>query len=246
METEMLVNCPVVPEGSVADLRLNGESPELTLGWYKNMVVYYFNFSEKALTVTEDDMVPVSPIYVTFNINPDQQGGGPPSGFVTDENGRTHNVTSTLPDDETYSPLWTVNVYDNMDFDMVHNLQTAASANILAAGVALVNCPIVSIEGPTSVNENGNSIPGDYSLDQNFPNPFNPSTEIRFSVKYPGHVSLLVFNSIGEEVARLVNEVLPAGNFSVDWNAENVTSGVYFYTIKTGTYKETRKMMLLK
>ena len=115
-ETTILVNCPVVPEGSTAKLRLGDESPELTIGWYKGMMVYYFSFLEKALMVDESDMVPLSPIYVTFNINPDQAGGGPASGFVTDpQTGRSHNVTATLPMDDDYSPLWCVNVYDNAD-----------------------------------------------------------------------------------------------------------------------------------
>ncbi len=144
-ETTMLVNCPVVPEGSTAKLRLGGESPELTRGWYRGMLVYYFNFSEKSLMTNESDMIPTSPIYVTFNINPDMEGGGPPSGFVTEmETGRTHNVTATIPSDESYSPLWWVSAYDNADFDMVSDLASAQSANILASGIANVNCPIVA------------------------------------------------------------------------------------------------------
>jgi len=147
-ETTTLVNCPVVPEGSTARLRLTGGSPELTLGWYKGMVVYYFNFLEKALMTNESDMVPTSPIFVTFNINPDQPGGGPGSGFVTDETtGRTHNVASTLPEDAAYSPLWWVSVYDNADFPSVHDRATALKAKVLAPGAATVNCPIVFI-GP--------------------------------------------------------------------------------------------------
>ena len=63
--TPNIVNCPVVPEGSTAKLRLYVESPELTQGWYKGEIVYYFNFTEKALTA-ENGMVPLSPIYVTF------------------------------------------------------------------------------------------------------------------------------------------------------------------------------------
>jgi hypothetical protein len=245
-EMTILVNCPVVPEGSTADLRLNGESPELTLGWYKGQVVYYFNFSEKALTVDASDMVPLSPIYVTFNINPDQPGGGPPSGFRTDASGRAHNVVATLPDDEGYSPLWSVNVYDNADFENVSNLQTALSANILATGVANVNCPVVSVSPSTAVEETDNTLPQKYALSQNFPNPFNPSTEIRFSIVKGEHTSFRIYNLIGEEVARLVNEVLPAGNYSVEWNAGNVPSGIYIYTITTDSFNDTKKMILLK
>jgi hypothetical protein len=147
--TNMLVNCPVVPEGSTAMLRGGGESNQLSRGWYKSTVVKYFNFLEKSLTTIGNGLVPVSPIYVTFNINPDPNNpsSGPPSGFVTETGSdQTHNVAATLPSDAAYSPLWLVNVYDNADFDMVSNLSSAQGVNILATGVATPNCPIVSIQ----------------------------------------------------------------------------------------------------
>jgi hypothetical protein len=92
--------------------------------------------------------VPVSPIYVTFNVNPAQPNGGPGSGFRTEPNSlQTHNVPATLPGDTGYSPLWLVAVYDNADWASVHDLDTARKAKQLAAGVATVNCPIVFV-GP--------------------------------------------------------------------------------------------------
>lgn len=150
--TNMLVNCPVVPEGSTADLRYgSGESTGLIRGWYKNQVVFYFSFEEKALTVDLPSEghpnVPLSDIYVSFNINPGETGGGPPSGFMTETGSQqTHNVTETIPADADYSPFWFVNVYDNADFDNVSDLSSAMNATILATGVANVNCPVVSVE----------------------------------------------------------------------------------------------------
>lgn len=147
--TNTIVNCPVVPKGSVARKRFTAsESTELTRGWYKNQVVYYFNFFEKILTA-ENGMVPTSDIFVTFNINPDQPDGGPVSGFRTEdgmETGQTHNVAETVPTDDSYSPLWDVNIYDNKDFGVVEDLSTATTADILAHDAAIVNCPIVSVE----------------------------------------------------------------------------------------------------
>ncbi len=142
--TDMLVNCPVVPKGSTADKNLNGNANQLVMGWYQGKIVFYFSFEEKKLMGSS---VPLSPIYVTFNINPDMMGGGPPSGFVSEMgNNQTHNVVATLPMDTGYSPLWSVNVYDNADFMNVGNLSQAQMANVLAMGVATVNCPIVSIQ----------------------------------------------------------------------------------------------------
>jgi len=143
--TSTLVNCPVVPAGSTASLRLGTESNELQRGWYRGKVVSYFSFEEAPLMVASGT-VPAAPIFVTFNVNPDEAGGGPPSGFLHEpSSAQTHNVPSVLPDGAGYSPLWAVSVYDNAAFADVMDLQTATGAPLLAAGVANVNCPIVDV-----------------------------------------------------------------------------------------------------
>jgi hypothetical protein len=141
--TDVIVNCPVVPAGSTAKKRLNGESTALVRGWYKDELVYYLNFGEAALKA-RDGKVPVSPIFVTFNVNPDQEGGGPASGFVMEAGSpQTHNVVGSTPGDAAYSPLWAVSVYDNADFDAVSDYASASAAHVLATDVANVNCPVV-------------------------------------------------------------------------------------------------------
>ena len=99
---------------------------------------------------------------------------------------------------------------------------------------------------PTAVEQTNLDIPSDYALLNNYPNPFNPSTTISFSIPEEEFVSLKVFNSLGEEVAELVNETLSAGSYSASFNASDLTSGVYFYKINTGTFVEIKKMMLIK
>ncbi|MFI5237199.1 MAG: T9SS type A sorting domain-containing protein [Ignavibacteriales bacterium] len=91
-----------------------------------------------------------------------------------------------------------------------------------------------------------NSIPTAFKLEQNYPNPFNPSTTIRFSIPESDHVSVKIYNVIGQYVMELVSRVLPAGNYSVDWDAENFSSGIYLYTITTNNSTSTKKMILLK
>ncbi len=141
--TTMIVNCPVVPDGSTASKKFGGGSQTLVRGWYKGKVCVYFTFDEANLTAVSGK-VPTSPIYVTFNINPDQPNGGPGSGFRTEMGtDQTHNVLATSPTSNGYSPLWSVNPYDNADFNNVSDLTSAQSSNILATGVALVNCPTV-------------------------------------------------------------------------------------------------------
>ncbi len=97
-----------------------------------------------------------------------------------------------------------------------------------------------------SVGKDGSTLPGNYSLSQNYPNPFNPSTTIRFALPKSGHVELKVYNTLGQEVATLVNEEKTAGTYSAQWNAGSVASGVYFYRLRSGEYTETRKLLLLR
>ena len=89
-------------------------------------------------------------------------------------------------------------------------------------------------------------IPTVFSLEQNYPNPFNPSTIIGYAVPRSANVSLRVFNTLGQEVAVLVNERKEAGFYQTTWNASTVPSGIYFYRLQAGEYVETKKMILLR
>jgi len=96
------------------------------------------------------------------------------------------------------------------------------------------------------IREIGSEIPNKYDLNQNYPNPFNPTTIISFSIPESGLVTLKVFNLLGQEVATLVNEVKSAGTYEVDFDASQLTTGMYVYTISSGNYSATKKMMLVK
>jgi photosystem II stability/assembly factor-like uncharacterized protein len=95
-------------------------------------------------------------------------------------------------------------------------------------------------------NENIAAKPQDFSLSQNFPNPFNPSTTINYSIPKAASVKLTVYNSIGSNVATLVNEYKPAGNYSVQFNRSNLTSGIYLYRLESGNYNAAKKFILMK
>lgn len=86
----------------------------------------------------------------------------------------------------------------------------------------------------------------EFSLEQNFPNPFNPSTTISFSIPEEEFVSLKLINSLGEEVAELINEEKPAGNYSASFDASSLSSGIYFYSLTAGSFIESKKMIYLK
>jgi len=98
--------------------------------------------------------------------------------------------------------------------------------------------------------EEDNQLPTVFGLEQNYPNPFNPTTKIKYSIKYSipdlSFVSLKIFDVLGNEIETLVNEERPIGIYEVELNASGLPSGVYFYQLNTGTFVETKKMILLK
>jgi len=100
-------------------------------------------------------------------------------------------------------------------------------------------------ETPTSIVEE-KSIPFEFALSQNYPNPFNPTTTIGFGIMERGNVRMSVLNILGEEIRVLLNEEKEAGYHSIDFNASDLPSGVYFYRIQSGNFIETKKMLLLR
>jgi len=90
------------------------------------------------------------------------------------------------------------------------------------------------------------NIPNQFALEQNYPNPFNPATTIRFRLQVSGFTSLKVYDMFGREVAVLVNETLPAGDHEVEWDAEGVASGVYFYKLVAGNFIDMKKAIVIK
>jgi len=89
-------------------------------------------------------------------------------------------------------------------------------------------------------------IPTNYSLTNNFPNPFNPITKIRYSVPQSSSVVIKVFDILGNEIETLVNEEKSVGTYEITWYAENLPSGIYFYRLQAGSFAETKKMILIK
>jgi hypothetical protein len=98
----------------------------------------------------------------------------------------------------------------------------------------------------TGVDNNTQNKPTSYALGQNFPNPFNPSTQIEFSIPQSSHVTLKIYDVLGKEVASLVDGAMGVGTYTTTWNAQNSPSGVYFYRLTAGSYTMTRKLLLLR
>jgi Secretion system C-terminal sorting domain len=100
---------------------------------------------------------------------------------------------------------------------------------------------VMAVRGPGS-----EVIPQKFHLSQNYPNPFNPSTQIEYTVSKDGYVKLSVFNILGQQIKNLVNENKKAGSYHITFDASNLASGVYFYRLQSGSFIQTKKMILLR
>ena len=125
-----------------------------------------------------------------------------------------------------------------------HMTKSRSGATIWAVrsngGISRYGAPIIG------VNPISTETPSNYSVSQNYPNPFNPTTKINFALPKSGLVTLKVYDVVGKEVATLVNEVKNVGTYSVDFNASNLSSGIYFYKVSVNGFSEVKKMMLVK
>jgi 1,4-alpha-glucan branching enzyme len=96
------------------------------------------------------------------------------------------------------------------------------------------------------VRSNKNTIVKEYKLSQNYPNPFNPSTIIRYQIPTAGNVTLKIYDILGREIKTLVNKYQQGGTYEITFNAANLSSGIYFYQIRTNNFVSTKKMILIK
>ena len=123
---------------------------------------------------------------------------------------------------------------------------TSAATGYAVSGIGNIYKTTNSGGSPIGITNTSSEIPEKFSLSQNYPNPFNPETNIEFAVPYQSHVKLAIYDNIGREVSLLADEFLSAGVYKVNFNAGNLTSGVYFYRLMTKESSLTKKMMLIK
>jgi hypothetical protein len=152
-----------------------------------------------------------------------------------------NSILTRLPEPGNISAVteWALNDLQNGVYEWrLRAVDAAYAGSDIASGVFSI--------GVTSIDDSDNSIPVEYSLEQNYPNPFNPATLIKYSIPKEEMVSLKIYNTIGEEIETLVNELKQAGNYNISFNASSLPSGIYFYRIQAGNFIETKKMILIK
>jgi len=141
----------------------------------------------------------------------------------------------------SYTPTQVVNRL-LLGCDSIYNINPSY-VGLLGAG--RINA-YKSVMPLTTINPNGSELPSSFKMEQNFPNPFNPTTKINFSIPKSSLVKILVYDSRGREVETLVNENKQAGSYTVNFNAAVYASGVYFYKIITNGFIDVKRMMLVK
>jgi len=124
------------------------------------------------------------------------------------------------------------------------NFEDAVAVGFYGTIISTITDHIVSVDYSNIIDLNTSSV--NYLLLQNYPNPFNPTTKIRYSILQSSNVVLKVFDVLGREIATLVNEEKPAGEYEVQFNAATLPSGIYFYQLSAGEYRETKKMVLIR
>ena len=129
----------------------------------------------------------------------------------------------------------------------------SSSSALAAASNRIRIIPTSELPPPPPGEMTSVRLPEEYALEQNYPNPFNPTTVIRYhlpadqaGLPVESYVTLKVYNMLGQEVATLVDEIQDAGYKSVEWDAVNIPSGMYYYRLTAGVFVETRKLVLLK
>lgn len=162
--------------------------------------------------------------------------------FSSDNNGTATSLT--LPISAIYETLIGLGVEDNTSVTVFWTVwATAGTAGPLQADE--VFSVTFTLDGGTNI-EGENGFPTAFALAQNYPNPFNPTTNIEFTLPQTTDVTLEVFNLQGQKVATLVNSTMPAGSHVAQFNAENLSSGIYLYRLTAGSFMQTNKMLLVK
>ena len=155
---------------------------------------------------------------------------------------------------------FSINLNETINIEQIIDLETLWDADSLSVVVFVQSSDSKYVHQSETIkysdlvvsnDDNLNQIPEEFILGQNFPNPFNPSTTIKFSIpsvetRDRVSVQLKVYDVLGNEIATLVNEEKPAGEYEVEFDASGLTSGIYFYQLKAGSFIQTKKMVYLK
>jgi hypothetical protein len=155
-------------------------------------------------------------------------------------------ASGTAPFTGTYIPSNPLSAFNSQTVDP-NGSWTLTISDGASGDTGILNAWCVTLNYYTYVGGIGSvTVPNYYALGQNYPNPFNPSTKIKYALPVNGNVKIVIFDVIGREITTLVNEYHTSGIYEVDFNASTLASGIYFYRIESGSFTDTKKMLLVK
>ena len=170
-------------------------------------------------------------------------GGSTYTSVVTLNGGISGELVTAPPSTTAFTP--TASQWKKQTIPLPANTNKIRFNAITAYGNNLY-IDSICVQSTVEVTQNGGIIPSVYSLSQNYPNPFNPVTNIKFGLPNAGFTKLEVYDILGRVIKTLVNENKPAGSYTVDFDATNISSGVYFYKIESGGFTDIKKMVVVK
>jgi hypothetical protein len=240
-DSTLVPDHPIQSSGAINDVYVN--ISRATIGVSRNKQILYCAFSVlREETSPNVDSTPYADVYFAWS----NDQGATWQGY-----NQLTNPTNTAPfKDCRYPSMAPFNdndanfYYANIEYQS--DSIPGSAVNGAAESPAQQHFLRVKLPSIIGVKNIGTGVPQNYSLHQNFPNPFNPTTKIRFEIPTSEFVVLKVYDVVGREVAVLVNEKLTAGLKEFSFNAINLPSGVYFYELRAGSFKETKKMVLVK
>ncbi len=171
-----------------------------------------------------------------------------PASYSFDDPKYIHYGYSQSPNSRIYSSSnsgFSWNVDTLLDFE-VHGMQFINTQVGYCIGNNGLIAKTTNGGGAIGIVPISTNVPDKFSLYQNFPNPFNPVTNIKFKIKEKEIVKLTVYDVLGREITVLINEVLQAGTYKIDWDATKYPSGIYLYRLESGNFTETKKMIYIK
>lgn len=165
----------------------------------------------------------------------------------------THNDYATIKYKSNGEMQWSIrynsgpNASDyasNLALDKFGNVFVTGGSN--GAGNLEDITTVKYLQTMTSINTNTNTSPAAYSLDQNYPNPFNPNTVIKFAVPSDSYINLTIHDAAGKSIITLIDKILQKGEYNLNWDASGFSSGIYYYTMESKHFKQSKKMLLIK
>ncbi|MCL4551355.1 MAG: T9SS type A sorting domain-containing protein [Bacteroidetes bacterium] len=233
------------PQGFICSIAIDPQDAN-------NVLVGFSNYNIMSLFYTSNGGTTWSAVAGNLEQNADGTGSGPSIRSVkilNTNNSKTYFVgTNTglyaTSDLNGISTNWVQQGVDNIGLVDVESIDTRDLDGTVIVGT--FGNGVYSATGFVTDVQNQNNIPIGYALNQNYPNPFNPSTVINYQLSMNGKVTLKVYDVLGREVKKLVDEYQSRGKYSVNFDASQLASGVYFYELVSGDFISTKKMVLLK